>query len=277
MKINSTLKLATTAMTLGLTATANAWVGYSLDVENYTWQNPSNGYAFQTDPLSNLAQDGWTNRFSENLTGTNYTWAPDGLASAGATGGVIADGGSAGFGQAGSADNYINFFANYASENEVGPATTQLERTIAVTGDNNGDYRFSFDIRGSQELSATTGGTYGPDGDVTIGVFAEIWGGEYWWYIGRDEKVLNVTDNWSTQFIDFAVDVGGDNTACNWQSNGCNQIRLGFYNIQTDNAGADRDTGVYIDNLAVTAVPVPAAAWLFGSALAGLLVARRNK
>ncbi|MBT5292608.1 MAG: VPLPA-CTERM sorting domain-containing protein [Cellvibrionales bacterium] len=31
-----------------------------------------------------------------------------------------------------------------------------------------------------------------------------------------------------------------------------------------------------IDNLNASAVPVPAAAWLFGSALAGLVAVRRN-
>jgi hypothetical protein len=36
------------------------------------------------------------------------------------------------------------------------------------------------------------------------------------------------------------------------------------------------DSNVWIDNIAVTAVPVPAAAWLFGSALAAIGFARRR-
>ena len=59
-------------------------------------------------------------------------------------------------------------------------------------------------------------------------------------------------------------------------------LQIGF----TDRASSDgtqagtASTGVNYDNLVVeqvAAVPVPAAAWLFGSALAGLVAARRRK
>jgi hypothetical protein len=51
-------------------------------------------------------------------------------------------------------------------------------------------------------------------------------------------------------------------------------LQIGFTNTATNFNGS----GVFYDNLNVSAVPVPAAAWLFGSGLLGLVgVARRRK
>ena len=42
-------------------------------------------------------------------------------------------------------------------------------------------------------------------------------------------------------------------------------------------AGIDETLGGFIDNVSITAVPLPAAAWLFGSALLGLVTVARCK
>lgn len=77
----------------------------------------------------------------------------------------------------------------------------------------------------------------------------------------------NLTINWGGGFVDLLVDAGMVGEL----------VQFGFNNTATD-WGA---SGVVYDNLGfaeVSAVPVPAAAWLFGSGLLGLVgVARRKK
>ncbi|MFB1036910.1 MAG: VPLPA-CTERM sorting domain-containing protein [Sinobacterium sp.] len=74
----------------------------------------------------------------------------------------------------------------------------------------------------------------------------------------------DIGSNWGSYSISVLIDSGmvGE------------ELQIGFSNQTVEAWGA---TGMYYDNLEVSAVPVPAAAWLFGSALAGLVVVRRNK
>ncbi|MGB5323902.1 MAG: VPLPA-CTERM sorting domain-containing protein, partial [Pseudomonadales bacterium] len=75
--------------------------------------------------------------------------------------------------------------------------------------------------------------------------------------------------NWVSELLSIAVGTGGEVAGDIFQ--------IGFSNRATSFASS----GVFYDNInlaaAAPAVPVPAAAWLFGSALAGLVVARRKK
>ena len=52
------------------------------------------------------------------------------------------------------------------------------------------------------------------------------------------------------------------------------ELQIGFSNQTTETWGA---TGMVYDNLEVTSVPVPAAAWLMGSALLGLAGMKRAR
>ena len=76
----------------------------------------------------------------------------------------------------------------------------------------------------------------------------------------------NLTSSWSGNSISLTVDQGMVGEL----------LQLGFNNTATDYS----PSGVFYDNLAFNApaVPVPAAVWLFGSGLLGLVgVARRRK
>ena len=277
----------TAAIAIALSSSANAW--YSTDFSTYTYANAGTYWQPTNAPYDTMAADGWTNRFTTEMQigGTplaTYTWAPDGTADTGATGGMVATGGGAGFGQGGPTDAYGNFFANQTDSNTygMGNVTTQLERTQTVMANAAGDYAFTFDYIAAQEPSSTTGGTYGSDGNVTVGAFVEVWGGEYWWSKGRTEVILNdQAQSWTSGSVNFSLDMSDvDPSACNWDgSQGCDTVRIGFFNIVDSQAEAI-DTGIYIDNLAVTAVtavPVPAAAWLMGSALLGLAGMKRAR
>lgn len=101
-------------------------------------------------------------------------------------------------------------------------------------------------------------------------------------------KVLE-TANWSEVAVveadaaTFGTDWSSQSISLDITSNMVNGLlQIGF----TDRASSDgtqagtASTGVNYDNLQVdqvAAVPVPAAAWLFGSALAGLVATRRRK
>ena len=77
----------------------------------------------------------------------------------------------------------------------------------------------------------------------------------------------NMPVEWDRYFIDLLItpDMAGDT------------LSFGFGAVSTQNRGS----GIFYDNLEfaqVTTVPVPAAVWLFGSGLLGLVgVARRRK
>lgn len=67
-------------------------------------------------------------------------------------------------------------------------------------------------------------------------------------------------ETWETYTYDYTIAAGSDS----------------FKIVLVGNSGGD----TYFDNVGInvaSAVPVPAAAWLFGSALAGLVAVRRNK
>jgi hypothetical protein len=64
-----------------------------------------------------------------------------------------------------------------------------------------------------------------------------------------------------TQIVSDTFTVASDTT-----------LRLSF-----QASGEDETLGGFIDNVSITAVPLPAAAWLFGSALFGLITMRRRK
>lgn len=74
----------------------------------------------------------------------------------------------------------------------------------------------------------------------------------------------DIATDWATYSTSFLVDAGmiGE------------ELQIGFSNQTTEQWGA---TGMVYDNLSVTSVPVPAAAWLMGSALLGLAGMKRAR
>lgn len=105
-------------------------------------------------------------------------------------------------------------------------------------GFNAGKYKVSFDLSGNQRN--------GPADQISVlfGAGALL-----------NHLLLDWDENWHT--YTFLVDlVDGD--------------KLSFRNFGGDNVGA------ILDNIHVSAVPIPAAVWLFGSGLMGFLAMRRK-
>jgi hypothetical protein len=276
MKNKIKLTIAVTASVFAASSSAMNWVGYNTDFTDHDYADESSSYqTVYGAPFTTLEKDGWVNHNPD----TGGYWAANGFANIedpvgsgnwvpSAMGGVIANHNDAGLGQGGTSDAYMNFFADYNNDaNEVGPVRTELIRTKNAMESDNGTYRFSFDARQ---------GANPVDGE--FGVKVRIWGGEYWWDKSTTYTPIAVDGDWDTYFVDFVIDVGNDiPSACNWTSEGCDNIQIGFYNLQQQIDGVDQNTGVYIDNLSVQAIPVPAAAWLMGSALLGLAGMKRAR
>jgi len=110
---------------------------------------------------------------------------------------------------------------------------------------------FSFDMK-------VGGGTAGE-----TGIKVESWAAGAF-IAGSDVQVdIDGTSDWSNYSHSYTLAAGAD---------GFKVVLVGT------NTGAETGfDNLMIDNLNASAVPVPAAAWLFGSALAGLVAVRRNK
>ena len=124
----------------------------------------------------------------------------------------------------------------------------------------------------------------GQDISISFDLFGSITGsGGVFFAEGFSEGANGVTN--SELFNDGPLFPNSTWTTYEFTHTAGSDISRGFtLQLKTDcgsNAGCIVDA--YVDNVSITAdiagavVPVPAAAWLFGSALAGLVVARRKK
>lgn len=164
-------------------------------------------------------------------------------------------------------DNQLSIFSDYNPWSPfTTPGTTLQTYTYRDQGTIGLDdvgltYRFSFD---------------GKDGGVTGDPASEAWAfikvlkqsdGSYFELVNNTFDSTVFTTDWSGGFVEFTVDAGMVGEL----------VQFGFANEATDWA----PSAVFYDNLGfaeVSAVPVPAAVWLFGSGLLGLVgVARRRK
>lgn len=174
---------------------------------------------------------------------------------------------------AGNGDIYLSKFSDYSADGPFGPgqwggstdASTYVYRDVMnFDADDVGDtVTFSFDAR------RTNLDTANASANAYIKVLETVSWGEV---ALVEADAAGFGTDWSAQSISLEITpalVGG-------------LLQIGF----TDRASSDGTqagtaaTGVNYDNLVVeqvAAVPVPAAAWLFGSALAGLVAARRRK
>ncbi len=173
----------------------------------------------------------------------------------------------------GAGNQYLNFYANYDNVNvhdrvNCSPCSPNLQEAISIfhefdfTGaDTAAGDAWVFDFDYSLNAAAP------PTGDTQVGAFIRVF-----------DPVFNLLDE---QVLDTigAGDVfqsGQLSVTLNplWTEG---KVQIGFNNL----VGNYEGSGMFYDNVSFTnspVVPVPAAVWLFGSGLIGLIgVARRRK
>ena len=175
----------------------------------------------------------------------------------------------------GAGNDYLNMYANYENRPVMDGNAPRDQEAISVfiqqtfTGAEAAGaatWTFDFDYREADP-------PFGPAGATQVGAFIRVFDGIF---NLLDEATLDTAG--STTFQDGQLSVTLDAA---YATGGI--IQFGFNNL----VGFDDASGMYYDNACWTndggasctsAVPVPAAVWLFGSGLLGLVgVARRRK
>jgi len=214
-----------------------------------------------------LNADGWAN-FVDNTFGT-YNFALNG----GQTQGSTIESGQGGATQG---NDHLNVFSNYDDGVHalgVNLSYSIFQTQITSTADIGTTWRFSFDAKAPAQAGGNAGGTPAIDPGTSASAEAFVLGfGPGFafnfpiWNV--DMSALSPTE-WTTFDLDITFNEVNPGDWDGWA------IQFGFKNVATNYD----DSGVLYDNVSfaqVSTVPVPAAAWLFGSAVAGLLVARRK-
>jgi len=177
--------------------------------------------------------------------------------------------------EAGNGGTYLSTFSDYSSDGPFGPgqwggstdASTYVYTDVGnVSSDQVGEtVTFDFEARRTNlDLANATADAY--------------------------LKLINPNTGWSETLVvnqagsDVGTDWGSYSVSFDVEASHVGQlIQVGFTNRASSDGtqAGTASTGMNYDNLIVTsevaAVPVPAAAWLFGSALAGLTLVRRRK
>ena len=89
----------------------------------------------------------------------------------------------------------------------------------------------------------------------------------------------NASQPFKVELGNFSAEVSNPTQASQWQSysNTFTSDATGSYSLKFTANGGNGPYGPALDNIILTAVPLPAAAWLFGTALAGLGFARKYR
>lgn len=173
--------------------------------------------------------------------------------------------------------NFLSVFTDYSANSPFADwqwgqsmdASTYTYSPLGnITQDQVGEtVTFSFDARQTNiDLDNSEAAAYLKVVEIPNGTYAEL--------VNNEVDASSMSTSWGSYTTSFVVD----------QSMVGSELQIGFRNraIQTSTMGdmpGISDNGMNYDNLSVdsvAAVPVPAAAWLFGSALAGLVAARRK-
>lgn len=215
-----------------------------------------------------LAADGWLVFGNVFSSGGAYLfgYGPFAAPNDGAAFSAIADG----EGGAPQGNQYLNAFSDYnccgVSDGHKGTDIVESnvfqEQTIGA-GDVGSIWSFSFDAK--QPLSdgcSDTSGTGAAIGCIAfIKTLNPAAGFALTNFITFDSSNLS-NSFWSSHVINIFIDASLANQL----------LQIGFASTSSGSA----NTGVYYDNINFQVIPVPAAVWLFGSALGLLAVARRR-
>ena len=251
MKLNA-LTTTVAAGAFVFASASNAAISYSNDFESY---DPASG--------TTLGDDGWLVGANVFDSGGGFVYnyfafpAPNGTP--GFSGVAVGEGGAPQGAQ------QLNTYSDYNNANHFDGSGFQIEanifRDVGIIGA--GDIGTTVDVT----LDAKLGNIVGSP--TTAAAFI---------------KVIKTSDSSFATLASTFVDT--HTIAAGWQGISLSlalsdaayageTLQIGFINVASGGA----DSGVFYDNINVTnmsAVPVPAAAWLFGSALMGLAAARRK-
>ena len=162
--------------------------------------------------------------------------------------------------------NGLDGFGNYAEPGVAAVSDGGGYGLVEGGGGWGGGFVYKDDAPSLASMGLTAGETYTFQFDMisseagTTGIKVESWGaGASLDNSGEVDFNGNGTD-WATYTYDYTINAAAD----------------AFKIVLVGNSGGNTS----FDNVGInvaSAVPVPAAAWLFGSALAGLVAVRRNK
>ena len=257
MTIKNALQLGLIASTVTFSSISSAALSsYSQDLEGLS---PS-------DPAA-LSNDGWlvgANVFDS--TGTNFIYNYFAFPAPNVPGGGPAFSGVAtGEGGAAQGNNQFNTYNDYNNSDHTNASGNRIEANIfrdigvAGAGDAGTTWNFDFDVKLGNIGGATTATAFIKVLKTSDSSFALL-----------DLQSIDISalagGVWSSQQLSVLIDAA-------WVGE---TVQIGF----TNTASNGDASGVFYDNLnfaTASAVPVPAAAWLFGSAIAGLVAVRRKK
>lgn len=239
---------------LSLSAAGHAAINYSNDFESYD----------ASDVVTPLGDDGWlvgANVFDS--TGINYIYGY--FAFPAANSGAAFSGVAVGEGGVNQGAQQLNTFSDYANANHTDGSGFVIEANVfrdvgIIDGSDIGTTAtFTFDAKLGNLESPTTSAAFIKvikTSDTSFATLASVF---------IDTHTIGSPD-WAE---DLSLSLDLNNAAFAGET-----LQIGFLN----RASNGDDSGVFYDNINVSnaAVPVPAAAWLFGSALLGLSAARRK-
>ena len=168
-------------------------------------------------------------------------------------------------------NKFLNFFANYSNINvhdrlNCSPCSPNLQEGIS--------FFKQFDFTDTDTASGTTWVfdfefISNPDfpitGDTQTSAFIRVFdpSNNLLYENNLDTRSLAQPDSWTTGQLSVALDP-------NWIEG---YLQIGFYNLTGNYDGS----GMFYDNVNFSVVPVPAAIWLFGSGIIGLIGLARRK
>ena len=223
--------------------------------QNFESLNAADSYALGDEGYLAFAQvyDNRTGQYIYSYNNGSPFWAPNGDY----PGFSAIEGGEGGIDQG---SQYLSTFSDYGnSQAGLGyRIDTQVFREQEISASDSGIYTFSFDAKAS-----SVGGIAAP---TTSSAFIRILDPGY--FIA-DQVEVDMSSVSSTDWETFSLNLDIDGTALNGYL-----LEFGWNTITPEN----NDSTVYYDNINfASAVPIPAAAWLFGSALIGLVGFKRRK
>ena len=233
------------------------------------------------DPAA-LSNDGywvWADVWSGDVdTGTylyNYG-GPFPAPNSSATGVDAFSGVATGEGGGAQGTQYLNIFSDYQNSDHANGYTINtsvFQDYVLDAGDVNGDiWTLTFDAKspfadGISEAAIDNGGNF-RQASTSASAFIKTLDPSIGYAATNDIRV-DMTNISNTEWATFAISLDLSDAALVGQI-----LQFGFNTVTTEYD----NSGVYYDNITFSAVPVPAAVWLFGSGLLGLVgISRRRK